>query len=546
MRKSLLFTALLLLFLAGSMAQPKPGDFPAVKKAAEQNNAEAQRALGYMYYNGIGTEKNTQEAIRWLTASANNQNAMALWDLAWLFYADTSGAKNLQNAAYCFSKLAEAGHADSQVQLGIMNEKGEGIPINRKTAEKCYRSAAAQGHPEGQFRLGLLLDPSNRAMAKGEKIESVEWYQKAAAQGHPQAQINLGRLYLSGAGGMSVDAPAAEKLFRELANKGYVEAQRRLASLYATGATGVAKDPATAAQWYQKAADQGDMSSQLALAKMYLEGNGIAKNVDTALVWYRKAGDQGSGVALMALAEIYRDGKVVSKDPAVAFDWYRKAVDAGVPEAMYRVGVGMFNGEGFPKDEKGGLTYVEKAAQKGFLFAQQELIALYNGDEYPMWLQEDMDNAVKYGLLKWKDTKYKDESKAEPFEFLAADNGDDDAMVAVGYMCLRGEGAPHSAKQAEEWFASAALRGNVLAQSALADMYGTSEYGVYDPNECLKWYIIAGKYGFDFGTKMAESLKKDWPKDEVEVVERRAAEWMSQPYVSKPQKRWLIFRTSLY
>jgi TPR repeat protein len=40
------------------------------RKAAEQNNAEAQYNLGYCYQNGIGEAKDTAEAVTWYRKAA--------------------------------------------------------------------------------------------------------------------------------------------------------------------------------------------------------------------------------------------------------------------------------------------------------------------------------------------------------------------------------------------------------------------------------------------------------------------------------------------
>jgi hypothetical protein len=51
--------------------------FKWYRKAAEQNDADAQFFLGRMYFEGKGIESNTQEAITWMKVSADNGNEYA-------------------------------------------------------------------------------------------------------------------------------------------------------------------------------------------------------------------------------------------------------------------------------------------------------------------------------------------------------------------------------------------------------------------------------------------------------------------------------------
>ncbi len=49
-----------------------------VEKAAQLNEPDAEYALGYMYYNGIGTVKDTQTAMVWITRAAQQGQPLAI------------------------------------------------------------------------------------------------------------------------------------------------------------------------------------------------------------------------------------------------------------------------------------------------------------------------------------------------------------------------------------------------------------------------------------------------------------------------------------
>lgn len=48
------------------------------QKAAEKGDARAQYSLGVMYLDGIGTQKDKKEAMRWLRKAANQKHPLAL------------------------------------------------------------------------------------------------------------------------------------------------------------------------------------------------------------------------------------------------------------------------------------------------------------------------------------------------------------------------------------------------------------------------------------------------------------------------------------
>jgi len=87
---------------------------------AEQDNAEAQVHLGFMYDRGKGVPQDAVEAMRW------------------------------------FRKAAEQGDAEGQTRLGIMYDQGYGVPQDYTEALRWYRQAAEQGHAFAQQTLGFM------------------------------------------------------------------------------------------------------------------------------------------------------------------------------------------------------------------------------------------------------------------------------------------------------------------------------------------------------------------------------------------------------
>lgn len=129
---------------------------------ADQGNAEAQYALGFMYDGGHGVPKNYATAAKW-------------WRLA-----------------------ADQGHTFAQFNLGTLYDNGNGVPKNKAEALKWYHLAAERGNDGAQFNVGVLhfagvAVPENRT-------EAAKWFRRAADQGHIGAQVYLGLCYATGLG----------------------------------------------------------------------------------------------------------------------------------------------------------------------------------------------------------------------------------------------------------------------------------------------------------------------------------------------------------
>jgi TPR repeat protein len=163
-------TALLQLFAAACSppqnaaqtdAVEAPHENPVVQRA-EQGDAEAQLALGYVYWNGKGVPQDYVQAVKW------------------------------------FRKAAEQGNADAHNALGDAYRKGEGVPQDYAQAVTWFRKAAEQGNADAQNAL-------SDAYRKGEGVsqdyaQSVHWRRKVAEQGVSDAQIILSDAYRRGEG----------------------------------------------------------------------------------------------------------------------------------------------------------------------------------------------------------------------------------------------------------------------------------------------------------------------------------------------------------
>jgi TPR repeat protein len=150
-------------------------DIEALRKKAEQGDADAQFNLGWMYADGKGVPEDYAKAVKW------------------------------------YRKGAEQGDARAQYNLGLIYNSGEGVPQDYAEAAKWFRKAAEQGYAAAQNKLGGMYC-FGRGVAK-DGDEAVKWCRKAAEQGLAGAQTNLGWMYATGEG-VAKDIVAAYAWFR--------------------------------------------------------------------------------------------------------------------------------------------------------------------------------------------------------------------------------------------------------------------------------------------------------------------------------------------
>jgi hypothetical protein len=121
------------------------------RKAAEQGDADAQDALGNLYYDGHGP--------------------LSMQLIMYGHYAQ---------AALWFRKAAEQGDADAEYSLGMMYEDGQGVPQDDTQAAAWLRKAAEQGDADAQWSLGGLY-LQGRGVPQ-DYVEAYFWYDLAAGK----------------------------------------------------------------------------------------------------------------------------------------------------------------------------------------------------------------------------------------------------------------------------------------------------------------------------------------------------------------------------
>jgi len=282
---------------------------------------EAAVALAKMHLYGMGTAKNTRQAVRWLREVTESR-----------FDPQSDRLRFDPKEPQAMSDKVEAAF-----MLARIYERGIGVPANPAEAKK--------------------------------------WYARAADFGFIPAENILGQAWLSGYGGQRDTGKALAHL-KEAAEAGFVTAQYNLAKLYYNGDTGLARDVKQAGAWFNAAAKAGHAGALFAAGRMYDLGEGVPADQKRAIVYYKEAAVKGNGDAEFALATFFYNGEVVAKDLATARKLFDAAARQGQADAMFNLGVMLANGEGGPKDVTMAYVWFSLAKAGGHASADAALKAV--------------------------------------------------------------------------------------------------------------------------------------------------------------------------
>jgi len=276
---------------------------------------EAGLALAKMHLYGMGTPKDTGQAIVWLRKVADGR-----------FDPMRDRMKFNPKEPQLMSEKVEA-----TFMLARIYERGIGMPKN--------------------------------------PAQALAWYGKAAEFGFVPAQNVLGQACVSGYGS-APDGRKAVGYLRAAAEAGYVPAQYNLAKVYyngleTSGDAGVARDLKQAGAWFNTAAKAGYPAALFAAGRMLDLGEGVPADQKRAIVYYKEAAVKGDRDAEFALATFFYDGEVVEKNRATARKLFEAAAKQGQVDAMFNLGAMELNGEGGPADLAMAYVWLNLAKQAG-------------------------------------------------------------------------------------------------------------------------------------------------------------------------------------
>ena len=274
-----------------------PLDYSENIGAAESGDARAQNIVGRCFLNGIGVEKNLEQALRWYSLSAEQSFAFAQHNKALCLLNGWGCKQDESQGRHWLAKSADQGDADSQYTYALLLIRGGGGPADEVEARRYARAAAEQELTKAQFLLGALLFDG-----KGGETETgpaLVWLKRAADGGSAGAMMVLGNAY---------DAGKA-----------------------------VARDTAEAIRWYEKAAALDHRGASAALGALYESGRGVTVDLAKAFEYYLKAAPGDSAFVHMRLGLCYRYGRGTPISMPSAHEHFKRAHALGASGAYLQM-----------------------------------------------------------------------------------------------------------------------------------------------------------------------------------------------------------------
>lgn len=248
-------------------------------------------------------------------------------------------------------------------------------------------------------------------------------------------------------------------------------------------------DYAAAYQEYRALAEAGDVRAQANVGWMYQAGEGTPRDPVQAAAWYARAAEHGHEVARYNLGYLYEEG--VPRDLAKAGQWYGQAAQQGSAEAKAACArvQKLLAAQGAPPGPS-PLRAKPVPAVADQLGAAGRAAAAR---------QDPLPVVPGAGLEKGELNQRVARAR------LAAEGGDLDAIVYLGWCFSSGSGVPRNKTEAMVWYRLAGARGRVDAQLALGWMYYLGEGEGRDLSESAAWYRMAARQG---NLKARQMLRK--------------------------------------
>jgi uncharacterized protein len=214
------------------------------------------------------------------------------------------------------------------------------------------------------------------AFQRGYYLTAMELALPRAQLGDPAAQTLLAELFAAGLG-VARNMDDAAFWYKQAAENGDASAQFKYGLMLLEGKH-VEADQAKAEELMKKAADAGNAFAQFNHAQFLVSQKPGNTGIFEALPYFEKAAEQGVADAQYALAQIYSNTEGVSEEKqARAREFMEKAARAGYDTAQLDYAIWLIDGIGGPKDYEAGFHWMEVAATRGNVVAQNRMAVLH-------------------------------------------------------------------------------------------------------------------------------------------------------------------------
>jgi TPR repeat protein len=185
-----------------------------------------------------------------------------------------------------------------------------------------------------------------------------------------EAQLKEAKKYLFGIG-IPRNEQNGFSLYKQIAEGGNSKAMNIVGKLYAKG-TGTAYNENQAIYWLTKAAQNGIIEGWYNIALLYKE-RADSPDFEKAYKYFDTAANHGDAQSVYALAYMHYKGLGCQQDYSKAASFFKKGAVSGRANSMYFYGLCWRNGYGLSTNQDSANYWLQKAANKGYKMAINEL-----------------------------------------------------------------------------------------------------------------------------------------------------------------------------
>ncbi|KAI7894148.1 uncharacterized protein EV154DRAFT_579951 [Mucor mucedo] len=524
-------------------------DLDDMRQLSTDANIQARRVkyfLGYLLMYGLGTERNIQSGVSWITSAADDGDNDAVYELG-KYYSTINEEEEAKHRyeegighAGCMRALAMILLSEESDQPDEYEDYDGGAHILG-----LLESAANMGDTEAIYQLGIAHEDGLGSVTLKDSETALAYYIKAATGMHELAMVKAGEI-LSNSLGRYEDSIYWFQKAVNLTNN--IKAKVMLVSFDFQGHSKTDKNDmyhfeVLRNMIHEEMANMEEEDSQAndqqltmrkeglglafyILGQCYELGRGTPVNISLAIEWYRRSVLISQHVeAMWRLGIIYSN---LEGDKISALEWFRKAAEKGKHrDSHYQLGLYHLNGlGGLERNIIAAQKYFSKASDGGHPLATFELARI-------VWNRND-DHVFGYELFR-----------------LAAQLGVSDALRELGHLSHRGfssEGITivhQDYKRAFGYYCEAAQKGDPTAALMVGNYfeegYLKEELG-QDCERALQWYESAYRLNGGGLTElaigklkhiMAESIND--PK-EADDMREEAFVWFESAAISSINK----------
>lgn len=320
----------------------------------ESGDSSSCLNVGVMYKNGLGLEKNSQQAATFFRQACIAQNMNGCYNLASLYLNGIGVIKDEKRAFDLYEKSCKNTNGTLCVNLGKMYAEGTGTIKNPQKALAIYQVSCEAGEVIACANLGIMY-------GRGEGVErdfgrAQDYLQPACEKNeNDSACIFLAEIY-------EKNAAYREDIIKYLhlaCQFGNGDGCYRAGVFYESR-----KSYENALKNYDKACQFSSYEGCFSAA-LIQESENEQLSFSSALNYYKIACENNHWRSCNNLGIIYEEGKRINKDNAKGFFYYYRACEHGHAIACYNIAQYYQFGKISPADMNMAIMYYDKSCLLG-------------------------------------------------------------------------------------------------------------------------------------------------------------------------------------